>query len=169
MWDQGRGDQDRMGYRGDKMEYIGDRMENIGNRFRERNDQDRGLNTIKVTHPSLKEVMTPMSSWNGKFKVNGSFSQIISLHLWRWNMLWRNLRGTNQLGGSPRGGKGRVIITTNYLLGKNWLHLWSWDTWLQTTTKRCSRKYTCWDKVPKVRKNIIMSLCLKLKRIWNVL
>ena len=47
--DQGRGDQDRMGYRGDKMEYIGDRMENIGNRFRERNDQDRGFKIIKVT------------------------------------------------------------------------------------------------------------------------
>ena len=41
------------------MGYRGDRMVNRGSRFRERNDQDRGLNTIKVTHPRFKGSSDP--------------------------------------------------------------------------------------------------------------
>ena len=44
--DQGRGDHDMMGYRGDRMGYRGDRMGNRVNRFREMNDQNRDLNII---------------------------------------------------------------------------------------------------------------------------
>ena len=58
-WDQGRGDIDRIGYRGGQMGYRGHRMGNKGNRFREMNDQDRGLNTIKVTLPWFKGSSDP--------------------------------------------------------------------------------------------------------------
>ena len=34
-------------------------MGNRGSRFRERNDQDRGLNTIKVTHQRFKGISDP--------------------------------------------------------------------------------------------------------------
>ena len=41
------------------MGYRGHRMGNKGNRFREMNDQDRGLNTIKVTLPWFKGSSDP--------------------------------------------------------------------------------------------------------------
>ena len=63
--EQGMGDQeygnreDSMGNRGDRMGYRGDRMGNRANRFGERHDQDRGLNTIKVTLPKFKGSSDP--------------------------------------------------------------------------------------------------------------
>ena len=48
-------------------------MGNRGNRFRERNNQDRGLNTIKFTLPRFKGSSVAMSSLNGKFNVSRFF------------------------------------------------------------------------------------------------
>lgn len=53
---------DRMGYKGDRIGYRGDSIGNEGYSFWERNDQDRGLNTIKVKLPNSNKVVTPMSS-----------------------------------------------------------------------------------------------------------
>ncbi|KAK6780099.1 hypothetical protein RDI58_022283 [Solanum bulbocastanum] len=69
MGDQKYGNRgDMMGYRGDRMEYRGDRMVIRGNMFRERNDQDRGLNTIKVTLPKFKESSDPNEFLEWKFQ-----------------------------------------------------------------------------------------------------
>ena len=41
------------------MGYRGYKMGNRGNRFRKKNDNDRGLNIIKVTLPRFKEISDP--------------------------------------------------------------------------------------------------------------